>query len=141
MRLIYSLSRFLKPCSRQAQCVCQKSNGFTLLEVMVALSVFSLAALSLIKLQAYTIQSASDIDQNTMARIVLQNIAVDIMTDPNTPALGDSGGNIRNGGQEWQWQQNVQTTGNPDIIRVDIVVSGQNAPSPQILTIVRPLNL
>ena len=114
-------------------------SGFTLLEMLVALSLFSLAALSLVKLQAYTIRTTSDIEQNSIARIVIQNLAVDILTDPNAPNLGSDSGTITNAGQEWQWTRNTQLTDDARLMRIDVRVSGKGALSPQILTLIRPV--
>lgn len=116
-------------------------NGFTLLEMLVALSLFSLAALSLIKLQAYTIRTTGDIEQFSMARIVIQNLAVDILTSPQAPSIGKSNGTISNAGAEWQWEREVQFTDDRRILRIDLQVKGENLPSPAVLTLVRPVEL
>ena len=60
----------------------ERESGFTLLEMLVALSVISIAALALIRLDAYAIRTAGDLDESTMAGIVAQNRAVELWTDP-----------------------------------------------------------
>ncbi|HEX4874087.1 MAG TPA: prepilin-type N-terminal cleavage/methylation domain-containing protein, partial [Sphingorhabdus sp.] len=43
------------------------NNGFTLIEVVVALAVFSLAALALIKLSAFSLRTGGDVIAHEMA--------------------------------------------------------------------------
>ena len=59
--------------------------GFTLLEMLVALSVISIAALALVRLDAYAVRTAGDLDESTMAGVVAQNRAVELWTDPAPP--------------------------------------------------------
>ena len=42
--------------------------GFTLIEMLVALSVFAIAALALMRLDGYAISTAADLDARAMAR-------------------------------------------------------------------------
>ena len=42
--------------------------GFTLIEIMVALAVFSLAALALVRLESATIRGAAILDETLVAR-------------------------------------------------------------------------
>ena len=81
--------------------------GFTLVEMLVALSVFSLAALSLIRLQAFTTHNAAELEMRVVAQSVVRNRAVEILTDPRPPALGQESGSVENGG--WQWQDRKST--------------------------------
>ncbi len=109
--------------------------------MMVALAVFSLAALALIRLQAYTIRTAGDVERVTMARIVAQNIATDILTDPAPPALGTEQGVQTNGGVPWAWRTETKNTDDARILRIDIGVASPDGGAPYILTVVRPLQL
>ena len=64
--------------------------GFTLIEVLVALSIISIAALTLVRLDAYAVRTAGDLDESTVAGIVAQNRAVELWTDPAPlPAVGE----------------------------------------------------
>src|SRR3546814_19586409 len=64
--------------------------GFTLLEMLVALSIIAIAALTLVRLDAYAVRSAGDLDESTVAGIVAQNRPVDLWTDPPPPPIGAS---------------------------------------------------
>jgi general secretion pathway protein I len=97
--------------------------GFTLIEVMVALAVFSLAALALIRLQGVTIRGVSTIDATMTARMVADNVAIETLTDARAPAIGRSGGVEANGGRRWRWQRDVTPTANAGIVRIDVGVS------------------
>lgn len=120
------------------KCISGDSRGFTLLEMLVALAVFSLAALALIRLQAVSLRGAADLDERQMARIVAHNITVEAQTEPGPLARGKSDGIRENGGRKWRWEQEVSPTEASDIVRVDVrVVSADAGGSPAVLTFLR----
>lgn len=99
-----------------------RSRGFTLVEVMVALAVFSLAALALIRLEGATIRSAGLLSDTTVAQMVARNVAIEAITAPRAPALGRAGGVEQNGGKAWRWVREVRPTGDARILRIDVAV-------------------
>lgn len=113
--------------------------GFTLLEMLVALSIFSLAALTLLKLQGATLASAADLDQRAIARIVARNVAVETLTDPVAPSLGETRGTATNAGQSWSWERRTARLDDDRLARIDISVSDSKAQLLATLTVVRPV--
>lgn len=113
--------------------------GFTLLEMLVALAVFSLAALALIRLQAVSIRTAADLGERQIARIVAHNLMVEAQSDPDPLAVGERDGEVENGGRQWRWEQKVSASDEADIVRVDVrVISADNAnASPAVLTFLK----
>ena len=111
--------------------------GFTLIEMMVALAVFSLAALALIRLEGATIRGATTLDTTLMAQIVARNVAYTAMTDGRAPTLGAANGIERNGGRSWTWTRVVQPTGDPRILRIDVTVLDPSGRSAGHLIVVR----
>ena len=109
--------------------------GFTLLEMLVALAVFSLAALALVRLQGVTLRTAADLDSKTMAQIVARNLMVEWRTDPQPPALGDTQGVVDNGGRQWRWTRAVKRTDDARLMQVDVAVQGASG-SPAVLSFV-----
>jgi general secretion pathway protein I len=101
--------------------------GFTLLEMLVALAVFSLAALALIRLQSVTIRTAADLDGKTLARMVASNLMVELQTDPVAPTIGDTQGEAENAGRKWRWTRHVSHTDDERLLRVDLTVAGEGA--------------
>ncbi|MEH6756985.1 MAG: type II secretion system minor pseudopilin GspI [Parasphingorhabdus sp.] len=112
--------------------------GFTLIEMMVALSVFSLAALSLIRLQGYTTHNAAELELRVVAQSVVRNRAVELLTDPRPPSLGQSSGQEENGGLKWTWTQNAKLTEEGRFVQVDITAQEKQSGAPASLTILRP---
>nr|WHW29375.1 putative Type II secretion system protein GspI [uncultured bacterium] len=115
--------------------------GFTLIEMLVALSVFSLAALALIRLQAYTTNNAAALEMRVIAQSVVRNRSVEILTDPRPPTLGQSSGQIENGGFTWQWTQYAKLTEDQRFVQVDIAAREAGSGAPASLTILRPAGL
>lgn len=100
------------------------NNGFTLIEVVVALAVFSLAALALIKLSAFSLRTGGDVIAHELAWQVARNRAVEILSDPAMPALGETSGSDENGGQQFTWRQAAKQTEDERFVRIDIMVNG-----------------
>lgn len=113
--------------------------GFTLLEMLVALAVFSLAALALVRLQGVTLHTAADLDSKAMGQIVARNLMVEVQTDPAPPSLGSEEGDVDNGGRRWHWTRAVRATNDRRLLRVDLTVDGQAGSSPVVLSFVRAL--
>lgn len=97
--------------------------GFTLIEIMVALAVFSLAVLALVRLEGATVRGAGLIDETTAAQMVARNVALDALTEAQPPAPGRSNGTEVNGGRTWQWTRQVSSTGEATVVRIDVAVA------------------
>ncbi len=105
--------------------------GFTLLEVLVALGVFSLAAVALINLAGQNTRSAGIVEARTLAAIVAENRAVEAVTVAGLPP-GRETGTEQQAGRAWAWTRTVTATDDPAIERVDIAVREQ--PGRQVLS-------
>jgi len=106
--------------------------------MLVALAVFSLAALALLRLGGATAGNASRIEGQAMAAIVAQGLAVQVQSDPAPPAFGTTNGLIVNGGRRWAWVRTVSRSPEARIQMIDIQVSRADAgPGRAMLTIFR----
>lgn len=114
------------------------ANGFTLLEVMVALAVFSLAALALLRLQGASMATISRLDEKLGAAIVVQNLAIEAGLAMPAPAFGASAGIVQDGGRPFGWQQQVKRTPDPLMQRIEIAVTGPDGSVLARQTVVRP---
>lgn len=112
--------------------------GFTLLEMLVALSIISIAALTLVRLDAYAVRSAGDLDESTMAGVVAQNRAIELWTDPAPPTIGNSASSVANAGRNWRVEQRVVRTADDSLLRIDLIVRPETGRGQSVLTIIRP---
>ena len=113
-------------------------DGFTLIEIMVALAVFSLAAMALVRLEGATIRGAAILDETVVAQMVARNVAIAAVTDPQAPALGRTGGTEVNGGRRWKWTRIVSGTGDARVVRIDVAVANAAGSIVGRMTMVRP---
>lgn len=96
--------------------------GFTLIEMIVALAIFSLAALALLRLEGATLSSTASLAERAVGQTVVRNLAVEVLTDPSAPSFGTVSGSVINGGRTWTWTRNVTRTDDSRIARVDFIV-------------------
>lgn len=102
----------------------KREQGFTLIEMMVALAVFSLAALALIRLEGASFRGAAAVDRSLLAGIVARNVAVEALTASKLPTLGTAQGTEINGRGNWQWTRTVSPVGDGDrVFRIDVIVA------------------
>lgn len=117
--------------------VLDRDNGFTLIEVLVALAIFSLAALALLRLQGVALATTARLDEGTLAGIAAQNLAVEAMVAAQPPTLGMTAGRETNGGRDWQWTQNVRRSPDPRLQQIEIVVKDLDGRVAASRTVVR----
>jgi general secretion pathway protein I len=105
------------------------STGFTLLEMLVAVTVLAIAmGAILLSLSRYTVQAAYLRDK-TLATWVAHNRLNEIQLDPSLSGTGN--GESELAGATWNWQVQRQETQDPELVRVDVLVyaPGQRAPT------------
>jgi general secretion pathway protein I len=96
--------------------------GFTLLELMVALAVFAVAALTLLRMEGASISRTADLDQRLLREIVAQNVAAETLSDPAPPALGSSSGQATNMGRQFAWERTVSARSDIGVLGIIVTV-------------------
>jgi general secretion pathway protein I len=101
----------------------KRASGFTLLEVLVALAIFALVAASVLTATARSLQTASRLEEKTLAMWIADNQLVELQLSKNPVAEGRDQGEVGFAGRRWQWQSEVQATREPDMRRVTLWVA------------------
>ena len=99
-----------------------KQKGMTLLEVIVALAVFSIAAVSITKSLSEQIANMPILEERTMAQWVAHNQMVDARLEPKFPDIGRKDGQVELANKDWYWRKEVikTTDDNFRMIRISI---------------------
>lgn len=114
-----------------------RKSGFTLIETLVALAIFSLAALALLRLEGATLLSTGLMSDRAVGQIVTHNLAVELMTDVRAPAIGDATGSVVNAGRTWTWTRSTKRTDDARIVRIDVAVADDRGRKSGTLSLAR----
>lgn len=101
----------------------RRSGGFTLLEVLVALAIFALVAASVLTATARSLQTASRLEDKTLAMWIADNRLTELQLSNSPVAAGREQGEVAFAGRRWQWQSEVQDTSEADMRRVILWVA------------------
>ena len=99
-----------------------RRRGFTLLEVVVALAVISLALLALVRTAGLGAAALAHETELTLAQWVAANVMTEARLRDAQPALGRRDGVADMGQREFRWELVVQATEEPSIRRLDVRV-------------------
>ena len=99
--------------------------GFTLIEMLVALAVFSLAALALLRLGGATATNSARLQEQALAQIVARTVASEVLSDPEPPAFGALAGEAVHGGPRRLWTRTTGRSPEPRIQQIEIRVVGE----------------
>ncbi|HEY8585160.1 MAG TPA: type II secretion system minor pseudopilin GspI [Rhodanobacter sp.] len=103
--------------------------GFTLLEVLIALTIVSLALLAALRVAGQGAMHAEDLRARVMAGWVAENRLAEHHARLGWPPLGQHVGTQRQGQLDLVWHEDVTATPNPAFRRVDVWVAVPAAPS------------
>jgi len=98
------------------------SAGFTLIEVLLALSVFALSGLALLSTADTHFTHLSNIEQRMYADWVASDQLVETKLDKQWPPQNNKKGKTELAGHEWHWRQQVIKTTDNDMRAVVIEV-------------------
>jgi len=115
----------------------RRQSGFTLIEMLVALSVFSIAALALLRLDGFAIATTADLDSRLIAQIVVQNEAALVATDAGPIVRGVSSSGVANGGRRFSVRRTVSPTDDPRLVRVDLIAVERRGSARAAMTFVK----
>ncbi len=100
----------------------QTDSGFSLLEVMVALAVFSLGALALLNVLGEGTRTQVITENRAIARIIAENQLVSAMALSQPPETGTQKGTEEALLRNWEWEMTVAPTDDTRILRIDVRV-------------------
>lgn len=103
------------------------AQGFSLLETMVALALFSIAAMGLVSLNTQSARISGELDTRLLARTVAENVAVDTVTAEALDLRPVTQGETIQRGRTYTWTRALEPTPQTGLysIRIDVRESGQ----------------
>ena len=97
--------------------------GFTLIEVMVALVIVSLALAGIAASMGQMIDTANTMRDRTFASWIAQNQIAEMRLAGVVPEVGESSGEVDYANTTWAWTADVSETGVENLLKVDVSVS------------------
>ena len=111
--------------TRRKSVICNQprtTRGFTLLEVLIALTIISLSLGALISTSGSQASSAGYLKQKTIAHWVAMNEITQLQIENDFPGKGDSKGSTEMAGIEWYWTRTVKETEDENSRQVEIKI-------------------
>jgi general secretion pathway protein I len=99
------------------------ARGFTLIEVLVALLILSVALAGIAVTMGRMLSNAQLMQDRTYASWIAQNRIVQIRAEGPLPGPGRESGDVEFANGTWDWRAGISDTGIENLLRVDVSVS------------------
>ena len=100
----------------------KKNKGFTLLEVLVALAVFAVAAIALMRVSESQLQLSARLEDKTFAHWVALNMVSEMQANQDWPDLGEQTGKVSMAGRDWKIIVKTLATPMNRVRRIEVTV-------------------
>lgn len=114
-------------------CRAQKQQGFTLLELMIALVIFAVAAVTALKHSSQSTQQQQVLEQKTLALWLAENALAELRLTNPWPNTGSSTKAVTSANREWQITTEVSDTSLATFRKVRVTVTLPSNKDPQDL--------
>ena len=105
-----------------------RQNGFTLIEVLVALAILAVALAAATRASSMSLSGSESLRQRLLAGWVAQNRLAEHTARRDWPETGSQSGEAEQGGVPWRWEERVSATPNDLFRRIEIVVYPASQP-------------
>lgn len=102
---------------------CRHAQGFTLIEVMIALVIISISLTGMAVTMGRMLDNATVLRERTYASWIAQNRIVEMRLAGTAPETGTTTGEVEYANTFWEWRAEVSETGVENLYRIDVEVS------------------
>jgi len=110
--------------------------GFTLIEVMVALTIIAISLGALLNTSGSQARNAAYLKQKTIAHWVAVNELTQIRIAKEFPDLGDKKGSAKMASHEWYWTRTTKATEDKDARQITFTVYADKERSRNLTTLI-----
>lgn len=103
--------------------ISRRAAGFTLIEVLVALIVASLALVGVMASISQMIDASTSIRDRTYANWIAQNKITELRLQNVIPEVSQTNGEVEFADLEWAWEATISETGVENLFRVDVDIA------------------
>lgn len=112
-----------------------RSQGFTLIEVMIAMTVFVVIAIAISETASLRINNLIHLSDKTLASFVAENRVAEIHLN-TLPEIGTSKTTTEMAGREWFIKTQVEETPFPGVRRITVGVGDASIKDSQLISLV-----
>ena len=112
-----------------------RRQGFTLIEVMIAMTVFVVIAIAISETASLRINNLIHLSDKTLASFVAENRVTEIQLN-TLPEVGSNKSTTDMAGREWLIKTKVEETPFPGIRRVTVAVGDVNDPENNLVSLI-----
>lgn len=102
--------------------ISRKSQGFTLIEVMVALLVITISLFAIFETTSSVTWHASFLKEKTIANWIAQNQIALYRSKKTWGSVSNTSGQVSMADVEWDWKMHIGKTENPSVRKIDVEV-------------------